>query len=119
MKFVCLIYEAEEIMESMNAEERAAVMAGHRALHERLAKDGIEWSGLPLLPTSSAVSIRGRSGAPEVTDGPFAETTEQLAGFYALECETLEQAVEYAKLLPEVAYGTIEVRSEADLTGPG
>ncbi len=110
MQYLLLIYEAEEIWENKSLEEKRAVLAGHGALHERLQADGIEHSGQPLMPTATAVSLRNRGGDLQVSDGPFAETKEQLAGFYLVDVESLEAAMEYAALIPHVATGTIEVR---------
>ena len=114
MKYLLLIYEAEEIWENKTEEERRAVLAGHEVLNGRLESNSVEWAGQPLLPTSSAVSLRQRSGRREVFDGPFAETKEQLAGFYLIDVASLEDAIEYAALIPASHTGTIEVRPVAD-----
>lgn len=105
-----LIYEAEEIWENKNEAERTKVLAGHKALQERLQADSVEFMGEPLMPTTTAVSVRNRNGERHISDGPFAETKEQLAGFYMVDVESLDQAVEYAALIPNAEGGTIEVR---------
>lgn len=110
MQYLLLIYEAEAIWESKSDDEKRAVLAEHGMLHERLQNDGVTYSGEPLMPTSTAVSVRTRAGELQTSDGPFAETKEQLAGFYLVDVETLEQAVEYASLIPHAKTGTIEVR---------
>ncbi|MEM7097483.1 MAG: YciI family protein [Pseudomonadota bacterium] len=110
MQYLLLIYEAEEIWANKTEEEKLAVLADHGVLHERLQADGIEHSGEPLMPTATAVSLRHRGGELQVSDGPFAETKEQLAGFYLVNVESVEQAMEYAALIPHVHTGTIEVR---------
>ncbi len=69
-------------------------MAAHIALGERLRADGVSWSGNPLLPTSTAVSVRVCGGVKQVTDGPFAETKEQLSGYYLVDATSLEKALE-------------------------
>ena len=110
MQYMLLIYEAEEIWENKNEAEKAEVLAGHRVLNDRLTSDGVDFMGEPLMPTATAVSVRNRNGQRQVSDGPFAETKEQLAGFYMVDVETLEQALEYAALIPNADGGTIEVR---------
>ena len=110
MQYLLLIYEAEAIWESKTDEEKRAVLEEHGILHQRLQQDGVTYSGEPLMPTSTAVSLRVRAGELETADGPFAETKEQLAGFYLVDVDSLEQAVEYAGLIPHVKTGTIEVR---------
>lgn len=117
MQYLLLIYEAEEVWESKSEDERRAVLAGHMALNERLRADGVEFVGAPLMPTSTALSLRHRGGTPNVTDGPFAETKEQLGGFYQVDVETVEQALAYAALIPNSDSGTIEVRPIADHSG--
>ncbi len=110
MQYMLLIYEAEEIWENMNEAEQAEVLAGHRALNDRLNADGVVFTGEPLMPTATAVSVRNRNGQRHVSDGPFAETKEQLAGFYMVDVATIDQALEYAALIPNADGGTIEVR---------
>ena len=114
MQYLLLIYEAEEIWESKTEDEKRAVLAGHGQLAARLQADGIEFSGQPLMSTSTAVSVRKRGGELQVTDGPFAETKEALAGFYMVDVETIEQAMTYAGLIPHAETGTIEVRPVDD-----
>lgn len=110
MQYMLLIYEAEEIWENKNDAEKAEVLAGHRALNERLHADGVTFTGEPLMPTATAVSLRRRNGQTQISDGPFAETKEQLAGFYLVDVDSLEQAMEYAAMIPNNDAGTIEVR---------
>ena len=110
MQYLLLIYEAEEIWDSKTDDEKRAVLADHGLLHERLQQDGVSYSGEPLMPTATAVSLRNRGGNLQVSDGPFAETKEQLAGFYLVDVDSVEQALEYAALIPHVHTGTIEVR---------
>jgi hypothetical protein len=112
MQYLLLIYEAEEIWESKTDEEKREVLAGHGKLHEVLNADGVQYIGQPLMPTATAVSLRQRSGELEVSDGPFAETKEQLAGFYMVEVDSIDQALKYGKLIPNS--GAIEVRPVAD-----
>ena len=117
MQYLLLIYEAEEIWESKTEDEQRAVLARHQQLHQRMEADGVTWTGEPLMPTATAVSVRSRNGARQVTDGPFAETKEQLGGFYLVDVESVEQAIAYAELLPNSETGTVEVRPLANHTG--
>lgn len=114
MQYLLMIYEAEEIWENKSVEEKREVLTHHGALRERLLADGVEFSGKPLMPTTTAVTVRKRGGQIQVSDGPFAETKEQLAGFYLLDVDSLEAAMEYAALIPNAETGTIEVRPVED-----
>lgn len=117
MQYLLLIYEAEELWENKTAEEQRAVLARHGQLNENLASAGVPWSGNPLMPTSTAVSLRQRGGELQVSDGPFAETKEQLAGYYLIDVDNMEQAMAYAAQIPAVDMGTIEIRPIADHSG--
>lgn len=110
MKYMLLIYEAEEIWADKTEEERRSTLKGHGRLRERMTEDGAEFSGAPLMPTATATSIRRRNGQRQVLDGPFAETKENLAGYYIVDCPSLDEAIEYAELIPNSATGTIEIR---------
>ena len=110
MQYLLMIYEAEAIWESKTDAEKGEVLAQHGALQERLGRDGVNFSGEALMPTATALSVRKRGGDMQVSDGPFAETKEALTGFYLLEVDSMEQAVEYAGMLPHAETGTIEVR---------
>ncbi|MEM9621063.1 MAG: YciI family protein [Pseudomonadota bacterium] len=110
MQYMLLIYEAEEIWESKSDEEKRAVLADHGVLNQRLQADGIDYSAGPLMPTTTSISLRKRGAELQTSDGPFAETKEQLAGFYLVDVESLDKAMEYAAMIPHVATGTIEVR---------
>ncbi len=114
MQYLLLIYEAEEIWESKSEEERRALLAKHAELHDYLTEQKITFQGSPLMPTTTAVSVRTPNGAMSVSDGPFAETKEQLAGFYMVDVASVEQAVEIAARLGEAVWGTIEVRPVAN-----
>ncbi len=110
MKYMLLIYEAEEIWANKSDEERRQTLNGHSALRKRLVADNVEFSGAPLMPTSTATIVRVRKDRRQVLDGPFAEAKEQLAGIYIVDCESLDDAIDYAELIPNSAAGTIEIR---------
>ena len=109
MKYVCLIYQNEAQWATSTLEEKRAAFDAHRRLHETLQRDGIEWAGQRLEVAASAKSVRVESGVSTITDGPFAETREQLAGFYSFECSEA-QALRYAGILAASEFGTFEVR---------
>lgn len=110
MLYALLIYQAEEVSESYSESEYADVMAAHGRLHEKSKGAGDFVGASRLMPTSSATTLRDAGAGVTVTDGPFAETKEQFGGFYILDCENLDEAMDYAKMLPHVATGAIEIR---------
>jgi len=111
MKFALLIYEDEKYYETATPEDWEAAMVGHNAFAAEAEACGMELSGKALQPTATSQSVRFSNGGQNilVTDGPFAETKEQLGGFYILDCNGVEEAIEMAKKLP-VQDGTIEIR---------
>ena len=110
MRYVLLIYGSEADSASMTQQERAALMQGHASFAQEALARGILTGGAPLQPTSTATTVRIRDGKMLITDGPFAETKEQLAGTYVLNCKDLDEALEMAVRIPDAVYGSIEVR---------
>jgi len=110
MRYMILIYAIETDYSHMTNEERAAIMQGHGTFAQEVVQSGILMGGAPLQPTSTARTIRVRKGKTLVTDGPFAETKEQLAGTYILDCKNMDEAVELAARIPDALYGSIEIR---------
>lgn len=117
MQYLLMIYEAEELWASKTVAEQSLVMQQHQLLNKKLRADGVAYIGHPLMPTTTSMSLRVRGGSRQVTDGPFAETREQLAGFYLIDVQTLDRALEYAAMIPDAATGTVEVRPVADHSG--
>ena len=117
MKYLFLIYQDEAEFEALSDAAKGAVFAGYGALEQELGPTGKRLGGEPLQPTSTATSVRVRDGVESLTDGPFAETREQLGGFYLLDCEDLDEALSWARKIPCVNKGTIEVRPVLDLSG--
>jgi hypothetical protein len=114
MLYTILCYDSEDVVGAWTEEEEAAVMGRLGAVLDRLASQGRLGPVARLLPTTSATTIRkGREAL--VFDGPFAETKEQLLGFYLVDCETLEQAIEIAKELGAASgtNGSYELRPVA------
>jgi hypothetical protein len=108
MRYMLLIYTDETKDSAATQEENAAIMAAYNAFGEEV-RDRII-SGEALVPTSSATSVRVRDGEKMITDGPFAETKEQLGGYYLVEAANLDEAIALAAKIPGSQHGTIEVR---------
>ncbi|HLZ21307.1 MAG TPA: YciI family protein [Ktedonobacterales bacterium] len=108
MRYALLIYGDDSAAGQMSQPEQQAIMAAYNAFGERF-KDKIV-GGEALLPTPSATTVRLRDGKTLTTDGPFAETKEQLGGFYLVSCENLDEAIQIASHIPAAATGSIEVR---------
>lgn len=117
MRYMLLIYDDEVTGTPASEEEGAAEMARWMAYTEEIVAEGIMRGGEALEPTSTATTVRVREGDAQMTDGPFAETREQLGGFYLIECDTLDQAVEAARRIPSVGRGSVEVRPIMELPG--
>ena len=111
MLYAILCYDREDVVWSWSKEEEATAMAKLSKVHGKLARDGRLGPTARLLPTTAATTVR-KGAEPLVIDGPFAETKEQLLGFYILNCESLEQAVEAAKDLARASSssGSYEIR---------
>jgi hypothetical protein len=110
MQYVLLIYVEEEVTASLLPDEQGAYFQGYATFEGAVQQRGIKTGGQPLQPVSTATTIRIREGETMITDGPFAETKEQLAGFYVLECENLDEAIALASKMPDARYGAIEIR---------
>ncbi len=110
MQYLCLIYEDESYMMSRSEEEQQEIMSGYWAFTTEVKENSQHVAGEALLPTETATTVRVRDGNRVTTDGPFAETKEQLGGFYLLDCKDLDEAIELASKIPSAKYGSIEVR---------
>lgn len=101
MLYSILIYVSEDLVGALTKEEDDDHVARHMQLHEKLAAQGKLGPCVRLMPTATAVQVR-TAGEPVIVDGPFAETKEQLLGFYIVDCQSLEEAIEIARSLPSV-----------------
>lgn len=110
MRYMLLIYASEEAYARMTQEERTALMQGHYTFSNDVQRRGLLTGGEPLQPTSTATTVRIRNGKTLITDGPFAETKEQLAGAYILNCKDLDEAIDLAARIPDAMFGSIEIR---------
>jgi hypothetical protein len=119
MRYMMLIYSQED--ESATAEELQEIAAAHHALMEETALRGIFRAADPLKSASVATTVRVQDGKVLITDGPFVETKEQLAGYYILDCQDLDDALEWAARIPTACRGRcgyIEVRPIHEIAKP-
>jgi hypothetical protein len=110
MKYAFTIYTDEAQREAASEEDRNAMTQAYWALTEEMQEKGVLVAGEGLYPTQTATTVRVRGGERSVTDGPFAETKEQLGGFYVLDCKDLDEAIEWAAKIPGAQLGSIEIR---------
>ena len=108
MKYLCLVYLEPEKLHAVPDRECANCGEGFR-------KDGLLLAAEALQPIETATSVRVRNGKVSITDGPFAETKEQLAGFYLIDAEDLDQAIQIASKIPPAREGSIDVRPVRDM----
>lgn len=110
MRYILLIYTDEAKEAQWTEEEGQAVMADYYAFTNEVRERDLYQTGDALQPTSTATTVSVRNGKTLTTDGPFAETKEQLGGFYILDCKDLDEAIEMAAKIPGAKEGRIEVR---------
>jgi len=114
MKYLLLIYTDEK---SYVEGEREQCYVESTALTHELNKQGKYLGCAPLMPVATATSVRVRDGRRQVTDGPFAETREQLGGFFLIDAANLDEAIDIAARIPGAKKGTVEVRPVVELAG--
>jgi len=110
MRYLLLIAGDESQFATATAEQGAAMTAEYGEYTKAMADRGVLQGGERLRPTTDATTVRVRNGETLSTDGPFAETKEQLAGFYLVDCKDLDEAIEVAAKIPGARTGSIEVR---------
>lgn len=110
MRYMLLIYDNEAAAAGMSEAQGAEMMQAYAGFTNEILEKGLFHAGDPLAPTSTATTVRVRNGKTQTTDGPFAETHEQLGGYYILDCEDLDTALRYAAAIPSAKYGSVEVR---------
>jgi hypothetical protein len=119
MRYMMLIYTQE--LENREPQEMAKVFAGHVAVQQETKRRGIFCAADPLQTSAAATTVRLQDGKVLVTDGPFAETKEQLAGYYILECADIDEALEWAAKIPSAcggATGCVEIRPIREMPTP-
>lgn len=110
MKYLCLVYLEEKNLNALSRNDRVALSDESMAYCEELQKNGQFIAASPLHPIETATTVRVREGKTSVTDGPFAETKEQLGGYYLIDVKDLNDAIRVASKIPPARLGSIEVR---------
>ena len=110
MQYLCLIYDEEKKMAGMAKSDVDAFMGEYGAFTQSVKTSGHYIGGNPLQPVHTATTIRVRNGKMSTTDGPFAETKEQLGGYYLIEAKDLNEAIQIGSRIPSAKTGSIEVR---------
>jgi hypothetical protein len=114
MRYLCLIYDNEAQLEAMPKDAAEAFMGEYFAFNDDIQGSGHFVAGEALQPVATATTIRVRNGKLSATDGPFAETREQLGGFYLIEARDLNEAIAVASRIPSAKIGSIEIRPIVD-----
>jgi len=110
MQYLCLIYQDEKEWQKLPAAESMKIVGEFSAFTESVKKSGNYLGGNALQPTQTATTVRVRQGNVATTDGPFAETKEQLGGYYLLNARDLNEAIQLASRIPGARLGSVEVR---------
>lgn len=110
MKYLCLLYQDESIMRNMSKDEADGVNSEYAAFRNHIKSTGHYLAGNALQPSGSATTVRVRNGRTAITDGPFVETKEQLAGYFLIEAKDLDDAIHVASGIPGAKLGCVEVR---------
>jgi hypothetical protein len=110
MRYAFTIYGDESQRASATEEEQLATSQAYGAITQEMQEKGVLVAGEGLYPTQTATTVRVRGGDRDVTDGPFAETKEQLAGFYVLDVKDLDEAIQWAEKIPGSRFGSVEIR---------
>ena len=110
MQYLLMIYSNEQQEAQRSPEENEAVMGQYYAFTNEVREAGVMVAGEALHPTTAATTVRVRNGQTTSTDGPFAETKEQLGGYYLLDCQNLDEAIKWAAKIPGAREGSIEIR---------
>jgi hypothetical protein len=119
MKYLCLIYLDEKMLSAMPELEMSALNARHLQFNDGLLDQGHFIEAEALQPAAATACVRVRNGRTSVTDGPYAETKEMVAGFYFIEARDLNEAIQVASRIPSAPLGTVEVRPCRDLEVDG
>ena len=110
MRYMLLIYDAESQWNSLTEEQRGQLYHEYMTFTDQIKKSGHHLAGDPLQPIATATTVRVRNGKTTTTDGPFAETKEQLGGYYMINAANLDEARGIAARVPSARFGSIEVR---------
>lgn len=110
MQYMCLIYSTESVGPQPGTPEFGAYLQDYGVFTKRVQDDGVFVAGDALQPIATASTVTNETGIAQITDGPFAETKEQLGGYYLLDCKDLDDALKYAAMIPTTHHGRVEVR---------
>ena len=110
MKYAFTIYGDEGRRAAASEEDQQAMAQAYGAVTQEMQDKGVYVAGEGLYPTQTATTVRVREGDRDVTDGPYAETKEQLGGFYVLDVKNLDEAIEWAAKIPGSQFGSVEIR---------
>jgi len=110
MQYMCLIYSSEAEGPAPGSDEWGDYIKAYQDFTKSCVDGGVMKAGDALQPIATATTVTRQNGKVEITDGPFAETKEQLGGYYLLDCKDLDEALEYAARMPTAAHGRVEVR---------
>ena len=110
MRYAVLLYASDEAWAALSPAEQAAVHARYAEFEAAARASGALVEGAELRPAATATTVRVRDGDTLVSDGPFAETREQLGGFFVVDCESLDEAIELAAQVPVAATASVEIR---------
>jgi hypothetical protein len=116
MRYLCLVYHDEAMIDALPASEYDAMMRDVLDYREALRRGGHHIDSSPLQNIDTATTIRVRNGKVQITDGPFAETKEQLGGFYLIDARDLNEAIRLASRMPPARLGSIEVRPVKEIS---
>ncbi len=118
MRYLCLIYDEEKKVGAMSKSESDAFMGEYFAFTEGIRQTGHYLGGEALQPVQAATTVRVRNGKVSTTDGPFAETKEQLGGYYLINARDLNDAIQVAAKIPSARLGSVEVRPIMEFDKP-
>jgi hypothetical protein len=110
MRYLLFICTDEEAIEALSPDDQAAAVAEYAAFGDEMARRRVVVGGGRLCRTTDATTVQVRDGEVLVADGPFAETKEQIGGYFLVDCRDLDEAIEVASMIPSARLGTIEVR---------
>lgn len=110
MKYILLIHDEERIVNEMSPAQMEKLMGGFMKFGQELEAAGAHVASERLRPVATATTVRVRNGETVTTDGPFAETKEQLGGFYLIDVKDLDEAIKWASRIPSATFGCVEVR---------
>jgi hypothetical protein len=114
MEYMLLIYGDENAWNGLSKQEIESTLAAYGAYTQELIAAGVLRAGSELAPVTTATTVRVRNGKTLTTDGPFAETKEQLGGYYLIDAPNLDEAIKWAAKIPSALFGSIEIRPQVD-----